>query len=421
MADVRKLTDAVVRQANMPGKYFDGGGLHLCVTVKRDKSLSRSWAVRFTASDGRAREMGLGAYPEISLAKAREAAAKRRDEARNGVDPLAEKEEARRAREVEEERKVTFAVCGDRYIALHEATWRNAKHRYQWRATLKDYVYPVIGDLPVADVDTTLVLKVLEPIWTTKRETASRVRARMESILNWAATKGYRNRDRQNPAVWRGHLQYILPKRRSRRLVTHMPALPFRDMPDFMPQVRDAHGLAARALEFTILSAARSSETRFARWREIEFRHRIWTIPGERMKAGVEHKTPLSQRALDILEEIKREIAPEQWDANAYIFPGPKPGKPFSDAAMRAVLKRINRSDITVHGFRSTFRDWGAECTDHPPEVIKMALAHIIDDEVDAAYRRGELLQKRTSLMRDWAAYCHSRGFEEGARAGRAA
>lgn len=406
MVEIRKLTDAEVRASNTPGKYFDGAGLVLAVTPRRSGGVSKCWLVRFTAPDGRSREMGLGSYPEVSLAQARAAAERCRFAARNGVDPLTAKDEARKARRLERARSVTFACCGDRYVTLHEPTWKNEKHRYQWRATLRDYVYPIMGKTPVNEVDSDLVVCVLEPIWTTKRETAVRVRARIETILNWAAAQGYRDRNAQNPAAWRGHLQFILPKRKSRRLVRHLPALPYRDIPAFMGKLREAQGLGARALELTILCAGRTSETRFARWREFNLEHAVWTIPGERMKAGVEHRVPLSDPVLQILRNLKSEIPPEHWDPDAFVFRGPSEEKPMSDAGMRAVLHRMGLTDITVHGFRSTFRDWGAECTNYPPEVVKMALAHAIDDEVDAAYRRGELFEKRALLMTEWAAYC---------------
>ena len=262
----------------------------------------------------------------------------------------------------------------------------------------EDYVYPTFGDLPVSEVDTGLIMKAIEPMWTKTPETATRVRGRIESILGWATTRGYRQGD--NPARWRGHLDNLLPARAKVAKVQHHPALPYAEIGDFLTKVRALEGVSPKALEFAVLTAARTGEVVSARWPEIDLAARMWTIPGERMKAGKEHRVPLSDRAIALLKALPREKGTE------FVFIGDKSGKALSNMALLMTLRRMKRNDLTTHGFRSTFRDWAAEQTAYPNEMVEMALAHTIGDKVEAAYRRGDMLEKRRRLMADWAPYC---------------
>lgn len=297
---------------------------------------------------------------------------------------------------------MTFKDAAERYIAAHRAGWRNAKHAAQWGATLKAYAEPIIGESSVQTIDVGLVLKLLEPIWSKKPETASRVRGRIESILDWATARGLRRGE--NPARWRGHLDKLLPARGKVCKVRHHAALPYAELPGFLAQLRERESVAARALEFAILTAARTGETIGTTWGEISWTDRVWTIPGARMKAGKEHRVPLCDRALAILEEMQR-LQPVS-DADAYVFPGSKRGQPLSNMAALMLLRRMKRDDLTVHGFRSSFRDWAAERTNFPSEAAEMALAHAVGDKVEAAYRRGDMFEKRRRLMDAWAGYC---------------
>jgi integrase len=287
------------------------------------------------------------------------------------------------------------------YVAAHCAGWKNAKHRQQWENTLVTYVSPVFGPLSVQAIDTDLVLKAIEPIWTEKPETASRVRGRIQVVLDWARARGYR--EGENPARWRGHLSHLLSDHSKIRRVKHHSALPFAELPRFLADLQLRDGISARALEFTVLTAGRTGETIGATWNEIDLARRIWTIPASRMKAEKEHRVPLSGRAVEILKSLPRE------DGNDHVFIGPKAGGPLSNMAMAAVLRRMGRSHITVHGFRSTFRDWAAERTNFPREIVEAALAHAIDNKVEAAYRRGDLFEKRCRLIEAWAKFCGSR------------
>ena len=303
---------------------------------------------------------------------------------------------------LDDAKAITFKEAAQRYIASHRSGWKAAKHAGLWENTLATYAEPALGKISVQAVDTALVLKVLEPIWHSKPETASRVRGRIEVILDWAKSRGLRQGE--NPARWRGHLQFQLPARSKVRRVKHHAALPYADMPEFMALLREEDGVGARALEFTILTAARTGEIIGATNSEANAAEKLWTVPADRMKAGKEHRVPLSEWALTILSDA---IASQTGDS-AFIFPGGKRGKALSNMAMTAVLRRMGRGDITVHGFRSTFRDWAAECTNFPNEVVEMALAHAVGDKVEAAYRRGDLFEKRRRLMADWATYCNA-------------
>jgi integrase len=386
--------------------HADGGGLYLRVNATG----ARSWIFRYML-DGKAREMGLGALHTIPLAEARDLAAECRRMRFYGKDPIEARRAERLAAKVEAAKAMTFEQCAQGYIAAHKASWKNRVHAQQWPTTLKTYVYPIFGSLPVQAVDTGLVMKAIEPIWTTKPETASRVRGRIETVLDWATVRGYRQGE--NPARWRGHLDHLLPAlskaKRAKRQMTgrseHHPALPFADLPAFMIELRAREAGAARALEFAILTAKRTEEVIGARWSEINRSERMWTIPAGRMKGEREHRIPLSQAALDLLDAMLT-VAP---DPQGYVFSGANPGRPLSNMAMLTLLqKRMGYPQYTVHGFRSTFRDWGAERTNFAGEVLEMALAHVVDDKVEAAYRRGELLEKRRRLMEAWANYCNS-------------
>ena len=294
---------------------------------------------------------------------------------------------------------ITFRECAKRYIEAHSQGWRNGKHRQQWRNTLETYAYPVIGDLPVAAIDTGLIMQIIEPLWTTKTETASRLRGRIEIILDWATARNYRTGE--NAARRRGHLDKLLPNRSKVAPVNHHDALPYAELPAFMQKLRRQAGIAPQCLEFTILMAARTGEAIGARWSEIDLGARTWKVPAERMKGGKEHTVPLSNRATEILAALPR-------SGSDVVFENGRAGHPISNMAMTMTLRRMGRDDITVHGFRSTFRDWAAEQTHHQNHVVEMALAHTIGDKVEAAYRRGELLAKRRELMTDWASYCTS-------------
>ncbi|MEQ1498846.1 MAG: integrase arm-type DNA-binding domain-containing protein [Novosphingobium sp.] len=393
------LTPLAVKNAKA-GRHADGGGLHLLVK----ETGARSWVYRFMLK-GKARDIGLGAAsgPEtISLATARDKAAALRLQVKAGVDPLAERHrgaaEALATAQAAQIAGITFKAVAEAYVAANEASWRNDKHRAQWRSTLASYVYPVMGDLPVADIGTAHVLKILEPIWQAKPETASRVRGRIETVLDAAKARGYR--EGENPARWRGHIAQILPAR-SRLTRGHHKALPYEAVPDFAAQLRAREAMAALALEFVILTATRTSEVLKATWGEVDLDKALWTIPAVRMKAGKEHRVPLSPRAVEILEAVKP--LGSEW-----LFPTDKGGK-LSGMAMSMLLRRM-KVEATVHGFRSGFRDWAAECTGYAHEVCEMALAHVIGNKAEAAYRRGDLFDKRRRLMADWATYCASCG-----------
>jgi integrase len=389
---VERLTALQAKRATTPGLLGDGKGLYLRV----GDGGARSWVLRYMI-DGRAREMGLGSYYDLSLAEARERARGFRRMVKDGVDPIDDRRLRRAALRAERAKAMTFRQCAEAYIAAHQAGWRSQKHRTQWPNSLETYVYPVFGDLPVQGVDIGLVMKAVEPIWTAKPETAGRVRGRIESILDWAATSGYRQSE--NPARWRGHLENLLPKKSKVWRVQHHAALPYDQLPEFVAELRQQEGIAVRALEFLILTVARTGEVTGARPDEVDFAQRLWTVPGERMKAGKEHRVPLSDRAIALLKEMLT------IGAGDFLFPGGKARRSISNMAMAMTLRRMGRAGLTVHGFRSTFSDWCSERTNFPAEVREMALAHSVSDKVEAAYRRGELLRKRRQLMAAWASY----------------
>ena len=389
------LTSLEIKNAPA-GMHSDGNGLYLCVKP----SGTKSWIFRYQVN-GRRREMGLGALEYLEPVKARAEAAGLKAKVSEGIDPLDERKSleaaaaAQRKAEQAALRKAgaTFEVVAAQYIENHRPSWKNAKHAQQWENTLRTYVYPVVGNLPVDEVTTEHVVAILKPIWATKSETASRVRMRIEAVLTAAKLMGWRSGD--NPAVYKGGLEAILPPISKVRQVRHHPALPYEEAPAFMRLLRERGGISAFALEFCILTAARSGEVRHATWDEIDQDAGLWIVPADRMKARREHRVPLSKRALEVLENIGRH------QDSPLIFPGVG-FKPLSDMTLSAVLKRMNLSQFTVHGFRSTFRDWAAETTPYPNEVVEMALAHTIANKAEAAYRRGDLLQKRRQLMDDW-------------------
>jgi integrase len=342
-------------------------------------------------------DMGLGSLSLVGLREARERSLQQRRSLRlDGIDPIEKRRAARQAAMIEAASAMTFKDCAEAYIAAHKAGWKNPKHAAQWPSTLGTYVYPIFGALPVQAVDVGLVTKAIEPIWAKKPETASRVRGRIESVLDWAKARGYRQGE--NPARWKGHLDHLLPARRKVAVVEHHAALPYAELPAFMADLCQREGTAARALEFAILTAARTGEVLGARWSEIDLEARLWTVPAGRMKAAREHRVPLSQAAISLLGQLE-----QQGDL---VFPGQRRGRPLSDMALLMLLRRMERGDLTAHGFRSTFSDWAAEQTNTPSEVREMALAHTVSDKVEAAYRRGDLFDKRRELAEAWAQYC---------------
>ena len=394
---IGRLTALKVEKAKLPGMYPDGGGLYLRVTPEGTKQ----WVLRYMLNR-RPRWMGLGPFSLYSLQEARTKALDARKLRHEGIDPIEARRAERARARLEEAKVITFKQCAEAYISSHRAGWRNGKHAGQWSATLATYAYPLIGGLPVQSVDTGLVLKVLEPIWTAKPETAGRLRGRIESILDYAKARGYR--DGENPARWRGHLDKLLPARSNVHQVEHHAALPYDELPDFLARLREQEGIAARALEFLILTAARTGEVIGARWDEIDLSRKTWTIPAGRMKAHREHRVPLSARALATLDEMK---ASRQEDAHeAFVFPGRKSKTPLSNMAFLMLLRRMGRGDLTAHGFRATFTTWASERTSFQKEIVEASLAHVIGDRVEQAYRRGDLFEKRRKLIDAWAKFC---------------
>ncbi len=385
-----RLTALQVSKMTTPGYHCDGGGLYLQVS----KSGSKSWIFRYTL-EGKAREMGLGALNTFTLAEARTRATEQRKLLSDAIDPLLTKHETVLQKRMAEASIITFDKAATAYIEANKAAWRNDKHQDQWRNTLTTYASPVIGDLPVSRIDTSHIMRILSPIWTTKTETATRVRGRIEKVLDWAKVQGYRTGD--NPAMWRGHLSEALPKPSKVANETHHAALPWADIGAFMRDLQETPGAGALAMQVIILTATRTSEVLNAQWNEFDLDAGLWTIPKERMKSFKEHRVPLSESVIRILRE--------QPHRDGFVFPGTN-GKPLSNMVCLQTLKRMERTDLTVHGFRSTFRDWVSEATAYPRDVAEMALAHTIEDKSEAAYRRGDLIEKRRALMTDWANHC---------------
>src|SRR5262249_39565564 len=392
---IGKLTALKVDKANRPGMYGDGGGLYLRIT----EDGAKNWVFRFMLS-GRARWMGMGPLHTVNLAEARKRAGEYRLRRHDGIDPIEHRRAERLQARLDAAKAITFKECAQNYIKAHRAGWRNGKHAGQWEATLATYAEPVIGKLSVQAIDTALVLKVLEPIWTTKPETAGRVRGRIESVLDWAKVRGYRTGE--NPARWKGHLDHLLPARGKVRKVEHHAALPYAELPGFVKALREQEGISARALEFTIVTAARTGETIFARWSELDLLDKTWTIPTGRMKAGREHRVPLSARALAILEEMQVHRSGD----DGFVFPGAKARRSLSNMAFLMLLRRMKRDDLTAHGFRATFKTWASDRTGFQNEIVEAALAHVVGSKVEQAYQRGDMCEKRRRLMQQWATFC---------------
>lgn len=395
MQAINKLSVATVAAKSKPGLYADGLGLYLQVA----KGGSKTWIFRYMLA-GRPRKMGLGSVHTVSLKLAREKAQECRLKLLDADDPIEARKAVRMEKLALSATALTFAQAAEQYIKAQRAGWKSIKHAGQWKATLETYAYPVFGDLAVGRVDVGLVLKAIEPIWQTKTETASRLRGRIESVLDWATARGLRSGE--NPARWRGHLENLLPARSKVAKVQHHAALPYADMAAFMADLRAMQGVSAKALEFAILTATRTGESVGARWSEFDLDNGMWIIPGARMKAGREHRVPLSPRVLALLKSLPRE------EGNDAVFVGDKKGSHLSNMALLMTLRRMGRADLTTHGFRSTFRDWAAEQTAYPTELCEMALAHIVSNKVEAAYRRGDMLDKRRRLMADWANFCEA-------------
>jgi integrase len=388
---IHKLSPAAVKNAK-PGMHADGGNLYLQATRAADGSISRSWIFRYTLNE-RTRHMGLGSLQSVTLAEAREVASQARRQLELGTDPIAARDAARAAAAAANAKQISFDECALAYVAAHRAGWRNVEHARQWKTTLATYASPIIGRLSVRDIDTGLVLKVLEPIWKDRTETASRLRGRIESVLDWARVRGYRSGE--NPARWRGHLDHLLPRRSKVQRVNHLAAFPYQQLPTLLKRIRAHESVAARALEFTILTAARTGEVRFATLTEIQ--NGVWVVPGRRMKSGREHRVPLCERAVEIINKLAPLPGP-------FIFAGRNGA--IGQKAMLDLLRGPGGTVATVHGFRSAFRDWAAETTAFSAEVIEAALAHAIGNKTTAAYARGDLFEKRRRLMDAWANYC---------------
>jgi len=398
-----RLSSGFVSKAQDPGRYADGGNLYLQVSEWRTKSWLFRYKVAKTNAKPGARKkaykdvwVGLGSLHDVTLKDARELARELRQLQREGKDPL--RELRRQRRQGAHSGAKTFREVALAYIESNAAGWSSEKHAQQWTNTLTTYAFPSLGDEEVATIDVQMVLDVLTPIWKTKTETATRVRSRIEAVLDYAAALELR--EGENPARWQGKLKKLLPAASRVKRVRHHPALPYRDVNKFISELRGEDSTAARALEFTILTAARTSEVLGLTWAEIDLERGLWTVPGERMKAGKEHQVPLCDAAVAILKATPKS------KRTGYVFKGRMKGRPLSNMTMSKVLKRLGHDDVTVHGFRSTFRDWCAEQTDYPHAVAEQALAHTISDLTEAAYRRGQLLKKRTALMADWCAYC---------------
>lgn len=404
MRKTNRLQPLKVSSLNDPGRYADGGGLYLQVSKvdPEQDHVTKAWLFRYM-KDGRARQMGLGDVNTFTLKEARERARGVRQQLADGIDPIDARKAARDAARAQSAKAITFKEAAERYIKAHRPGWKNPKHADQWTATLEAYAYPAFGAIRVAEIDTGLVLKAIEPIWTEKTETASRVRGRIEAVLDWATAREYRPKDSPNPARWKGHLDKLLPAKAKVARVRHMPAMPYDELPGFMARLRGMDSISARALELTILTAARTGETIGAKWHEIDLDAKIWTVPGDRTKSGREHQVPLSDRAVEILRALHRERD------NPHLFPGARAGKALSNMAMLELLRGMDgTAGLTVHGFRSSFRDWAGDRTNFPREVAEAALAHTLKDKSEASYRRATAIDKRRRLMNEWSRYCAS-------------
>jgi integrase len=397
---IHKLTALTIERTRREGRYADGGGLYLQVDGN-----SKSWLFRYKRR-GHTRYMGFGSVDLVSVEKARDLALEYRKLLQAGTDPVAARDTAKAKQQLEAAKTLSFDACVTAYLKAHKSGWRNPKHRQQWQNTLATYASPIFGQLSVRDIDTGLVMQAIEPIWTTKPETANRLRGRIESILDWARVRGYRNGE--NPARWKGHLDHLLPARDKVRRVKHHTALPYTELPSFMVTLREQQGVAARALEFLILTGVRTGDVIGndrddappMRWQHVDLKTQIWTIPNT--KTNTEHRVPLSKAAIALLGSMK--VVHQDGDI---VFPGIRMGKPLSNGSMLRVLDRKSCAQLTVHGFRATFKTWASENTNFPREIVEAALAHAISDKLEAAYRRGDFFEKRKRLMNAWADFCN--------------
>jgi integrase len=405
MPKIDQLTAAKVKALKKPGDYLDGRGLYLQIR----SASSKSWLLKYSLLK-RAREMGLGSAFDFSLAEARGMRDAARKLVKLGIDPIEHRKAEQASRAAERAKTITFMQAAERYIAANRSGWKNIKHASQWTVTLATYAYPVIGALPVQAIDTALVLKVLEPIWSSKSETASRVRGRIESVI--AAAKARGEFKGENPATWKGHLDKLLPKTSKLRSVENQPALAYAELPAFMQALREREGIAAAVLEFQILTAVRPGNALAAKWSEIDQANALWVISGEDMKNRREHRVPLSRAALDVLQRMATIRSGD------FIFFGTQSKRPLSDAAATALIERMGKERawldprdgrvIVPHGFRATFKTWAGNKTNFQREVIEKALAHLVGDETERAYDRGDLFEKRRKLMNAWAAFAMS-------------
>ena len=398
-----KLTSLAVSRQDTAGKYRDEHGLILQVSKSKSGNVRKSWLFRYSCF-GKQREIGIGAFPDLSLGEARTKATEIRLQSRQGVDPIRERDKEKAELEHEYALHISFSDCAERYVASHEPSWSNPKHRQQWRNTLRTYAYPAMGKMNVADIAVSDVMRVIEPIWYSKTETASRLRGRIEKVLAWAIVCGYRQPP--NPAVWRGHLEMLLPKPSKVSPIKHFAVLDWQSVPEFMAELSTRPAISSRALEFTILTAARSSEARLATWREINWEEALWIVPASRMKMRKAHRVPLSRPARSLIEQCQPNARCHPDD---FIFHSNNPGTYRSNAVYRSLYKRMRRDGLTTHGFRSSFRDWVGEATNFPREVAELSLAHRVGNTAERAYRRGDALEKRRALMESWADYCFSK------------
>ena len=390
MAKIAKeLTAMAVSKLKGEGAYAVGGvpGLQLQIL-----GASRAWVLRFVLNDKR-RRMGLGSYPAVSLAEARDRARLARSLIRSGIDPIDQRASNKETIVAAAAKSLTFAKAAEKFIAAHEDSWSNAKHRLQWVSTIGTYANPIIGQLPVAAIEQRHILQILNPIWRSKTETASRLRGRIEQVLNWAKVQGLR--DGPNPARWRDHLDLLLPAPEKVSPVKHLAAVPLAEAKLMWQLICGTGGMGAQALQLQILTAGRSGEARGARWSELDLEGAVWVIPKERMKAKREHRIPLPRQAVELLRKQPRIVGAE------LVFPSSR-NTPLSDMTLTAVMRRLKRTEVP-HGWRSTFRDWVGDCTDYPSELAEIALAHSVGSKVEQAYRRGDMLEKRRPLMQEWA------------------
>jgi integrase len=393
-AKIREIEDLAFSPQKKNALLGDGQGLYLGIA----KSATASWLFRYM-ENGKAKSVGLGGYPATTLQVAREEAQKLRNARAGGVDPAAAKQEAIREKKLQVSKAKTFETCATEYVTLSRPSWKNIKHGDQWLNTLTQYAFPVIGQNSINSIETDEIVRILAPIWQKKTETATRLRGRIETVIDWATVHGWRKGD--NPARLKGHLEYLLPRIRVRPK-NHHPSLPYEELPAFMLKLQSQSGMARYALEFLILCASRTGEIVGAKWEEFDLTKKVWTIPASRMKAGVQHRVPLGARTLKILATIR------PFSGKNFVFVGGKKDAPLSTMAMAMLLRRMELTDITVHGMRSSFRNWAGECSGYSYEVCEHALAHRLPDEVAAAYLRSDFIEKRVNLMQDWAKYCLS-------------